>query len=97
MVKQDENSMLYKFFYTQWNYRCKNDWTWQVKSDLEDFNLDQLKAKPVGSFKRLFTIKAREYAFYKYIEQDLSNLERLFYNELKLQDYRTRTASYSEN
>ena len=90
LVKQDKNNMLYKFYDTQWSYRCTNDWTWHFKSDLADFNitenLDQLKAKPVGSFKRLVTIKAREYAFYKYLDRDLSKLDRLFYKELKLQD-----------
>ena len=32
-------------------------------------------------------VKAREYAFYSYLERDLSKLENVFYTELKLQNY----------
>ena len=27
LISESENSMLYKFFCTQWKYSCKNDWT----------------------------------------------------------------------
>ena len=75
--------MLSKFFTVQWKYSCKDDWTQQVKTDLEDFgileNLEDLKAKPKSSFKKLF-------AFYSYCERNLSKLDSLFYTELKLQN-----------
>lgn len=31
--------MLSKFFYAQWEYAIKNDWTNQVKSDLAEFGI----------------------------------------------------------
>ena len=93
LVNQDPNSMLYKFFCTQWKYSCKNDWTLQVKQDLSDFEIsadfNELKKKSIGSFKQLVRRKAKEYAFYTFLEKQASHskLDNICYTELKLQDY----------
>ena len=39
LLKENENSMLSKFFYAQWNLEIKDDWTVQVREDLVDFGI----------------------------------------------------------
>ena len=82
--------MLSKFFTAQWKYSCKDDWTQQVKTELEDFgileNLEDIKAKSKSSFKKLVKVKAKEFAFYSYCERNLYKLDSLFYTELKRQN-----------
>ena len=94
LVKQQESSMLYKFFITQWKYpAARNEWTEQVKRDLNDFglsaNLEEMKKISSYSFKNQVKIKAREFAFLSFLEmkEKHSKLENLFYRDLKLQSY----------
>ena len=68
LVKQEENSMLNKFFMAQWKYPAqRNEWTEQVKCLLDDFglpdDLDILKNISITSFKVQLNKKAKEYAF----------------------------------
>ena len=62
LVKEDEETMLSKFFYAQWNSEVKNDWTCQVRLDLADFclpeDLDFIKSKSEYSFKKIVKVKA---------------------------------------
>ena len=56
LLKQKKTSMLYKCFITQWKYPAiRNEWTEQVKIDLEDFglpvDLEFLAGKSVNAFK----------------------------------------------
>ena len=93
LLKQDPKSMLYNFFYTQWKYNCKNDWTDQVKKDLADFemstDLDVIRTMSTHRFKKIVRIKAKEFAFYTFLEQQASHskLDNIVYTDLKLQEY----------
>ena len=93
LVKESESSMLYNFFMAQWNYPSTHDWTKQVKTDLSDFdipiNLDYIKGKSIFSFKSLVKRKAKEFAFFSYLEKKdtHSKLDNIFYRELKIQNY----------
>ena len=55
LIKENEETMLYKFCKAQWNWQVRGDWTIEVKEDLEDFNipgaLDHLEGISSNSFK----------------------------------------------
>ena len=94
LLKQEDSSMMSKFFMAQWTYPArKNEWTEQVKSDLNDFglslDLDILKNISINSFKSQVKKKAKEYAFYTFLEkqQSHSKLDNLSYSGLRLQKY----------
>ena len=93
LTKRKKDTMLSRFFMTQWKYPCKGDWTETVKSDLEEFGIpvdvDFIRSKTVFSFKNLVKKKAKEVAFSKYLGQKAlhSKLANLHYSSLKLQDY----------
>ena len=63
----------------------------QGKADLKHFGISdeicELKGISNLRFKKLVKIKAEEFAFYSYLERDLSKLSNLYYTELKLQKY----------
>ena len=65
LVNLDQNSMLYKFFLAQWKYPIRNDWTFRVKQDLNDFqmthNLDFFREKSKEAFKTLTKTKAQNF------------------------------------
>ena len=85
--------MLNKFFMCQWNYPVKNDWTTQVRSDLEDFNLNvdltDLKSKSKTTFKKIIKLKMKEYSleYLNNLKEKHSKMENLTYSKLKLQNY----------
>ena len=94
LTKRNETEMLHKFFITQWKYPTnKQDWTQQVKIDLQDFqipvDLDFIKSKSSYAFKTLVKTKARKHAFFMLMEKkvDHSKMDELFYSELKMQTY----------
>ena len=93
LVSQSNDTMLSKFFNTQWRYSIKHDWTEQVKLDLKDLDISEdlqwIKSKSSGWFKNHVRRKVREFAFYQFLEEKESHrkLENLFYSELKLQNY----------
>ena len=93
LVTRNKNERLYKFFKAQWNHPTANDWTEQAKQDLIDFglnlDLDCISSKSKWSFKNLIKIKAKEYAFYSFLEKKEahSKLSNLFYSNLEMQDY----------
>ena len=73
LTTREESEMIFKFFTTQWKYPTnKKDWTEMVKSDLEDFkitiDLEYIKSKSSLSFKNLVKVKAKEFAFNKFME-----------------------------
>ena len=57
MLKENENSMLSKFFYAQWNLEIKDYWTVQVREDLIGFGIPEdfewIKSRSEFSFKKL--------------------------------------------
>ena len=93
LSSRNPTAMLHKFFKAQWKYPTSQDWTEQVKIDLEDFNipidLEFIKSKSEYSFKNLVKIKAREYAFDKFMMKKLehSKLDDLIYTKLEIQKY----------
>ena len=85
--------MLFKFFDIQWKYPCKNDWTLQVKTDLEDFkiepNLSKLKKQSKNSFKRIIKIKMKDFAlnYLLQLKSSHSKMDNIIYTNLELQKY----------
>ena len=104
LLKQEESSMVYQVFITQWKYPAtKNEWTEQVKIDLKDFgfsdDLSELKSISVNSFKSSVKKKSKEYAFFSYLEktEGKSKFENLFYKDLKMANYlNNEEISYKE-
>ena len=85
LLKQKKTSMLYKCFITQWKYPAiRNEWTEQVKIDLEDFglpvDLEFLAGKSVNAFKLDIKRRAKEYAFLPFLKQKIAiqNLKIFF-------------------
>ena len=91
LVKEDEETMLSKFFYAQWNSEVKNDWTCQVRLDLADFclpeDLDFIKSKSEYSFKRIVKVKAMEYSISELNAMKGSKMENTFHSKLEIQSY----------
>ena len=93
LTQRKEETMLSRFFLTQWKYPCKGDWTEKVKLDLEEFDIPLdikfIRSISVYSFKNLVKKKAKEVAFSKFIGQKTlhSKLSNIHYSCLKLQDY----------
>ena len=77
----------------QWNYPVKNDWTTQVRSDLEDLNfnvdLTDLKSKSKTTFKKIVKLKIKEFSldYLNNLKEKHSKMENLTYSKLKLQNY----------
>ena len=94
LIKENDSTMLHKFFWTQWNFPTKrNEWTEQVKMNLEEFglsaDLDILKAISINQFKNKVKKTTKEVAFFYFLErkENHSKLENLFYSGLKMQKY----------
>ena len=91
LVKEDLNSMLSQFFHVQLNSEVKNDWTTQVKRDLDDFDipfdLEFIKSKSEYSFKKLVKVKSQEYELYKCNSMKGSKMESTFHARLEMQSY----------
>ena len=93
LLKSDEKSMLSKFFKTQLKFPVRDDWTEQVKQDLQDFNIKEdfqwIKSMSKASFSKLVKRCGKEYALTelnkkKSAHSKLCNIE---YDDLKLQAY----------
>ena len=93
LVNRKEKEMIHQFFVTQWMNPTRGDWTETVRKDLEEFGIQEdiefLKSKSKGIFKRLLKKKAREIAFESLVEMKVkhSKMNNLEYKELKLQEY----------
>ena len=93
LVNRKEKEMIHQFFVTQWMNPTRGDWTETVRKDLEEFGIEEdiefLKSKSKGTFKRLLKKKAREIAFESLVEMKVkhSKMNNLEYKELKLQEY----------
>ena len=89
----DESEMVHKFFMAQWKYPAKGDWTFEVKENLEELNinltLDEIKVKSKYSFNRLVKIRTKEYTlnYLLDLKDEHSKMDKLQYSELKLQKY----------
>ena len=93
ILKQEISGMLYSFFITQWHNPTKGDWTEAVKEDLKDFNIpcdfEYIENMSQEAFKRKVKVKAKDLALtnLKKLQENHSKMEKLHYNELKLQTY----------
>ena len=93
LLKESPESMLSKFFLAQWNNEVKNDWTNQVRMDLEDFeipvDLEYIKSKSKDSFKRLVKVKSLEFSLCELnlVKEKHSKMQSLFYPRLEMQSY----------
>ena len=104
LLRSPKDGMLYKFFYVQWNFPSKGDWTELVKQDLLEFhitdNLETLAGMTKCAFKRMIKIKAMEVSFNslrskKQYYKKLASLE--YTGELKIQNYLSdQTLSFEE-
>ena len=92
LVTLDKDEMLYKTFLSQWKYPVKDDWTEEVKSNLEELeinlNLEEIGKKSKNSFKRLVKIKTKGYALNQLLEtkEKHKKMENLQYTELNCRD-----------
>ena len=93
LLKCDENQLLSKFFKTQLLFPVKDDWSEQVRQDLEDFGIKEdfewIKKTSQYKFRKLIKKCGREYALAKFCEQKRrhSKLDQLEYDDLKIQGY----------
>ena len=77
----------------KWKYPTKEDWTFEVKENLEELDinltLDEIKLKSKFSFNRLVKIKTKEYTlnYLLDLKEEHSKMDNLQYFELKLQKY----------
>ena len=93
LLKESPESMLSQFFLAQWNNEVKNDWTAQVRMDLDDFgipvDLEYVKSISKESFKRLVKVKSLEFALSELnlVKEKHSKMQNLFYPRLEMQRY----------
>ena len=93
LLTRNESEMVYKVFCAQWNRPVRNDWTVTVRQDLKDFNIEEdlqaIKSKSKGAFKKLVKGKALEFEFTRLMtaKQPRSKLMDLSYSKLELQEY----------
>ena len=73
----NSTEMLHRFFTAQWKYPTSQDWTEQVRGDLEDFeilvDLEFIRSKSEYSFKNLLKKEAKEYAFHMFMMTKLKH------------------------
>ena len=93
LVTRNPEEMLFKKIDRQWKHPVAGDWVLQAKQDLEDFSisedLDWIKSQSKYSFKTLVKRKAKEFAFFTYLEKKASHtkLDNLFNSDLAMQEY----------
>ena len=86
--------MIFKFFMAQWNFPAnKDEWTEQVRKDLEEFKMEE-ELEWIGSrskltFKNIVKIQARELAFDWLMKKKESHtkMTNLSYSTLEMQEY----------
>ena len=94
LVRIKENEMLSKIFTKQWKSPAKkNEWTEQVKVDLEELgipgDLNWIKCKSKLTFKNLIKKQIKELAFMKLMltKERHSKMNNLEYYTLEMQEY----------
>ena len=94
LVTRNQNSMLSKFFMAQWeNPSKKNEWTEQVKVDLDQLglseNLNWIKEKSKWGFKNLVKKQVSELALLELLnlKETHSKMANLEYTSLEMQAY----------
>ena len=95
LISSNKEKSLHKFFMAQWNYPVRNDWTHDVKKDLNDFgiidDLEVIRTTSKEAFKRLVKMKARDYErielLNKVDKEELSKMENLQFDKLEMAKY----------
>ena len=93
LVNLNKEEMLFQVFNAQWNHPVKDDWTVQVKKDLQDLEIDmtleEMRKKSKNSFKRMVKVKAKEFAldYLQKLKEKHTKMDNLQYLDLKLQNY----------
>ena len=94
LLSREDTEMISKFFYSQWKYPAsRNEWTEQVKKDMEEFkiegDIEWIKSKTKSSFKTFVKQKAKEVAAetLKQIKETHSKMDNLKYSDLDMQMY----------
>ena len=93
LVNLKKTEMLFNVFKAQWNHPVKDDCTVQVKTDLQDLDiqmtLEEMRKISKNSFKRLVKVKAKEFAldYLLKLKDKHTKMDNLQYLELKLQNY----------
>ena len=93
LATRSSEEMLYKVFRSQWRNSCRNDWTEQIRKDLDTFglnaDLDWVTSMTKLKYKNLFKLKSKEVALNQLIEQKKmhSKMNNLNYSELSIQSY----------
>ena len=95
LVKLPEEEMLSRFFKCQWYNPNQNDWSKQIRKDLEDFkipiDLQKVSEKTSISWKNFVKKKAKEYDLQKLIKmkefRNKSKMNLLKYDKLESQQY----------
>ena len=91
LVKLDHEEMLYKFFKSQWEHPCPQDWTLQVKKDMLEIglpvSLEFVASKSKEVFKELVKSKVKIFEFSQLMAARKSKTKTLNYQSLKMQQY----------
>ena len=93
LLNQKEDSLLHKFFEAQLRHPVKNDWASSVKEDLSeldiDMTFDQIRSMSQDAFKNAVKnqVKMKALDYLKNIQSSHTKSKKMFYNELRLQDY----------
>ena len=103
ILKQNESSLLYRFFIAQVKYPTYKDWTSQILEDMEELNID-LEFQDISDmskerFKNIISEKIRNHAFNELLVKKLSRKSEhargrnIKYEDLNIQEYLTETES----
>ena len=92
-MNQNENSMIYKFFETQWKTKKPKDWICTVQQNLKHLGFEEtfkeIKNMKKSTLKRMLNKAISKRAFERLIEmkEKHSKLDNLKYSNLKMQNY----------
>ena len=97
IIKQNENSLMFKFFMAQLKKSKNGDWASQVLKDLEDFKinleLEEIQNLSLEKYKLIVKLGAINFAFEKLINKKKSTKsenvkgKNIIYIQLRMADY----------
>ena len=97
IVREDEDSLIFKFLQAQLRSPSKNDWGQTVLSDLElleiDTSIDNIKSIPVETFRKTINDRIQKEAL-KYLNNEKmkhSKVLHIEHTKMELQDYLSPT------
>ena len=94
LTTRNSSEMIFKFFMAQWNFPAnKDEWTEQVRKDLEELKMEEdlewIGSRSKPTFKKMVKIQARELAFDWLMKKKESHtkMTNLSYPTLEMQEY----------